>query len=85
MPYVRLPGGFVAHVKMAKQRRRQCCGTEGGRPCPTGAGFQCDFQMAPGKTCDAWCCDAHAREVGPDVHHCPAHAGRQGGLFRNIA
>jgi hypothetical protein len=34
MPYVRLPGGTVAHVRMAKPRRRRCCGTGGTSPCP---------------------------------------------------
>jgi hypothetical protein len=28
--------------------------------------------LRPG-TCDAACCDAHAREVGEDVHYCFAH------------
>lgn len=84
MPYVRMPGGIVAHVKMAKARRRRCCGSEGTYPCPTAATIQCDFRTAKGKTCDAWCCAAHAREVGPDLHHCPTHAGQQASLFTGL-
>lgn len=84
MPYVRLPGGIVAHVRMAKQRRRRCIGTEGGHPCPTAATIQCDYQVAQGKTCDAWCCTTHASSVGPDVDHCPNHARAQPGLVTGL-
>lgn len=84
MPYVRLPDGTVAHVKMAKQRQRRCCGTEGGHPCPTAAALQCDFALGAGRTCDAYICAAHAREVGPDLHHCPKHAVHQAGLFTGL-
>lgn len=86
MPYVRLPGGFVAHVKMAMPRARRCIGKErGGAPCPRPATFQCDYQVAAGKTCDAWCCRAHASSVGPDLDHCPTHAGQQAGLFSGLS
>lgn len=81
MPFVRLPDGFVAHVKMAKPHRRRCCGTEGGYPCPVAATIQCDYLVAKGKTCDAWVCAGHAKSVGADVDHCPAHARTQAGLF----
>lgn len=84
MPYVRLPGGIVAHVKMAKPRRRRCTGTEGGYPCQIPADHQCDYLVAEGKTCDAWMCAAHARSVGPDLDHCPAHSGAQAGLFTGL-
>lgn len=85
MPYVRMPGGIVAHVKMAKPRRHRCAGTErGGVPCPRSATHQCDYQVAHGKTCDAWICSAHAQSVGPDLDHCPTHAGQQAGLFTGL-
>lgn len=83
MPWMNL-NGMRVHVKMAKGPRRRCIGTEGGHPCPTAATKQCDFHIAPGKTCDAWCCDAHAAVVGPDLDHCPAHAGLQAGLFTRL-
>lgn len=84
MPWLTLPNGMTAHVRMAKPRRRRCCGTEGGHPCPTPAAFQCDFAVSAGKTCDAWCCRAHASSVGPDIDHCPGHAQRQAGLFTGL-
>lgn len=90
MPYVRLPDGTVAHVRMAKPRRRRCCGTEGTSGCPTPATIQCDAPTAGASgTCDAWCCDAHARTVGPDQHLCPNHTGpraigAQDGLFTGL-
>lgn len=90
MPYVTLPDGVRMHVRMAKPRRRRCCGTEGTSPCPTPATIQCDAPtVGKSGTCDAWCCDAHAREVGPDLHQCPYHAstrasGAQGGLFTGL-
>lgn len=84
MPYVRLPGGVVAHVKMAKRPRRRCTGTEGTFPCPTPATHQCDYLIAPGKTCNAWFCAAHATSVGPDLDHCPTHARAQAGLFTGL-
>jgi hypothetical protein len=83
MPYVRLPNGFVAHVKMAKKRRRPCCGSEGGSPCPTPATIQCDFLVASGRTCDAWCCEAHAKHVGEYQDLCPDHTG-QARLFTDL-
>ncbi len=79
MPYVHLPGGITAHVRMAKPRRHRCCGTEGSSPCPTPATIQCDAPTAGRKkTCSVWCCEAHAREIGPDQHHCPYHASQRG-------
>jgi hypothetical protein len=80
MPYVTLPGGIVAHVKLAKQRQHRCCVPA----CHTPATFQCDYQVAEGKTCNAWCCRAHATSVGPDLDHCPLHAGKQAGLFSGL-
>jgi hypothetical protein len=80
MPYVQLPGGIVAHVKMAKPRRRLCCATG----CTTASTKQCDFAIGAGKTCDAYICSAHATSVGPDIDHCPKHAGRQAGLFTGL-
>lgn len=85
MPYVRLPGGIVAHVKMAKPRTRRCVATDrGGAPCTRPATHQCDYQVGAGKTCDAWICAGHASSVGPDLDHCPAHADHQAGLFTGL-
>jgi hypothetical protein len=80
MPYVRLPGGIVAHVRMAKPRQHRCSAPA----CYTPATHQCDYHVAQGKTCDAWFCRAHAHEIGPDLHHCPLHANTQAGLFTGL-
>lgn len=37
------------------------------------AGFQCDYPIAPGRTCDAHMCEDHAHEVGENLHYCPRH------------
>lgn len=81
MPYVKLPGGIVAHIRMAKPRRRRCIGAEGGHACPTAATLQCDFPTTAGKTCDVYICPAHARRVGTELDYCPAHAHQPAGLF----
>jgi hypothetical protein len=82
MPYFRIPGtNVVAHVRMAKPRQRRCCAPA----CYTPATIQCDYHVGTGKTCDAWCCDAHALEMGVDLHHCPGHANTQAGLFTGLS
>lgn len=84
MPYVRLPNGITAHIRVAKPRRRRCVGNDGQHRCVTPAGYQCDYQVGPRKTCDAWICGRHALQVGPDLHHCPDHAHAQAGLFTGL-
>lgn len=80
MPTYQLPGNGFIHIRMQKPRRRRCCAPA----CYTPATFQCDYQVAHGKTCDAWCCRAHATPVGHDVDHCPSHSGPQAGLFTGL-
>ena len=84
MPWVRLPNGMTAHIRVAERPRKRCTGTEGSYPCPVAATRQCDFHIGVGKTCDAWICDAHATSAGPDLDHCPTHAGKQAGLFTSM-
>lgn len=38
------------------------------------SGFFCDWPTSAGKTCDLPLCEAHAVQIGPNKHHCPAHA-----------
>lgn len=83
MPWLRI-NGMTVHVKMAKPRRHRCVGMQGGHPCPTPADHQCDYHVASGKTCDGWMCAAHATSIGPDLDHCPNHAGAQAGLFTGL-
>ena len=63
-------GGFVCSRGSAPVARGRACFVQG---CPQGAFIQCDWPAEPGKTCDRWCCDRHAREVGPNLHHCLEH------------
>jgi len=84
MPWFRV-NGIDMHVKMAKPRRRNCsAATEGGHPCERAALYQCDYKVGADRTCDAYTCLQHANTVGPDVHHCQAHALRQQGLFTTL-
>lgn len=64
---LKLPNGTVAIVKHARGRRTRCA------CCPAWSGFLCDFELAPGKSCDRPLCGRHAIPVGPDRHVCPTH------------
>lgn len=65
--WVRLPNGVAAIVKTSGARRRRCSS------CSAWAGFLCDFEVLPGKTCDKPLCGRHAIPVGRDLHLCPYH------------
>lgn len=43
------------------------------RPCGREAPVLCDFQVAPGKTCDAPRCKQNSRVGGPDIDYCIEH------------
>ncbi|MCG5072225.1 hypothetical protein [Paraburkholderia tagetis] len=78
----RFPGGINGIVCTGRKRTSRCS-VEG---CNAPSGFQCDYQMKPGKTCDRHLCAVHAHQVGADVHFCPAHLAessgkKQGDLF----
>lgn len=60
-------GGTVAIVCGPRPRRKRCA-------CGETAPFLCDWKLGKGKTCDTPVCKAHAKQVGPDKHLCPAHA-----------
>jgi len=64
--HLTLPGGF--HVIACGRRRHKPC-----HACARPAGFQCDWKLPGGKTCDRWICNDHAQEVAPDKHLCPEH------------
>lgn len=80
MPYVTLPGGIRAHIKVARRPRR-VCSAEG---CASWSTKLCDFAIGAKRTCSVPVCDAHATSVGPDLDHCPLHAGKQCGLFTEL-
>lgn len=72
MPFVNLPGGGVAHLKMAKRPAKRC------KVCTrlTNERWQrlCDFVLPNGKTCDLLMCSVCAEATGPDTDLCPKHA-----------
>jgi len=51
------------------------CGTRRIPVCRCGrpADYQCDWKMGEGKTCDAYICANHAKEVATNKHMCPFH------------
>lgn len=78
MPFVKLPGGIVAHVKMSRRPVRKCrCGARSTR--------LCDFPKAPSGTCDkplcAGCTINHGRmPSGESIDYCPDHPKPAEGL-----
>lgn len=83
---VSLPGGGFAIVCGHRGRRHSCAS------CGADAGYQCDWKLGggpaagQGRTCDAWICGEHAREVAPGKHLCPTHqAAYQQWLERRAA
>lgn len=74
---VELPGGGRALVRMSGKRPENC------RWCNKPHTKLCDFvvshpsQITHKRTCDAPMCDDHATHVGPDLDHCPVHAGKK--------
>lgn len=71
MPFVRLPNGMTAHVRMAAPRRRRCSACK-LQTVPAKLRL-CDFVLQGGKTCDALICTGCATHSAPDKDLCPAH------------
>lgn len=70
MPWYRMPNGNPVHIKLGGARNRTAplpC-----LKCGWISSFLCDWKV-DGRDCDAPICEAHAFEVGPDKHLCPAH------------
>ncbi|KPD17229.1 hypothetical protein ADM96_20145 [Burkholderia sp. ST111] len=76
----RLPGGVSGIVCTRGGKSVRRCSVAG---CNAPSGFQCDYPVRPGKTCDRHLCAKHAHEIGVDVHRCPDHvdAAAQTELF----
>lgn len=76
--HVDLGDGVHAIVRTANPRMRACvvCKTK------TRDYVLCDGPTAPGKTCDAVLCRAHAKHVPPDSDYCPLHARAAEGRLR---
>lgn len=75
--WIKIPGkdgqpDTVAHINMGREPRRTCkfCGRDT-------VAFLCDYVIAyrtdKAITCDRGCCRRCARQIGPDLHHCPNH------------
>lgn len=41
--------------------------------CHFAGGFQCDWKVSKGKTCDEYICPDHATEMAHEKHVCPLH------------
>lgn len=81
MPWIRIPGGGVAHVKMTghAQRGLKFC------RCSYIATKLCDWRIDDaGRTCDEPICDAHAWSPAPDKDLCPRHLEQYRELLRNL-
>jgi hypothetical protein len=84
MPWYRV-NGHAVHLKLsgkaAKNPPRPCVAaiTIDGKACRCAgiSAYLCDHELSDGKTCDAPLCAEHARQVGPDRHLCPIHAGQR--------
>jgi hypothetical protein len=81
----RTADGITGIVCTRGRKRAPRCSVPG---CNATSGFQCDYRVQGGKTCDRHLCAVHAHQVGPDAHFCPTHltessgnGQKQGNLF----
>ena len=80
MPFYRI-NGMSVHVKGSKRLPPPCRATVGVQTsdgqamqiCGGISGFQCDWPVGDGRTCDANLCEAHAWQLGRNRHLCPTH------------
>ena len=69
---VRIGDGVAIVCSRVRPRRRQCQ----VRGCHRPGVRQCDFETAPGKTCDKYLCVPCAVAIGPGRDHCPDHPAK---------
>ena len=71
MPCTPIKMGAITAIVCTRGRKAKVwrCGF-----CTLSGGFQCDWKISPGKTCDVHLCPEHAKEVAPKKHLCPLHA-----------
>ena len=79
MPFYRINGTTV-HMRGTKLPPACSAAvgllTSDGAPmsaCAAPSGYQCDWMIGNGLTCDLHICQAHAYQVGKNKHYCPAH------------
>ncbi len=78
MPWYRTPSGMTVHVNFGGRRNKTAppaCRERrpDGTACGWMTGYQCDWKVAGGITCDRHLCEAHAFEIDKDHHLCPEH------------
>lgn len=82
MPYYRVPGVGMVHMKMTNTRKRPApppcravLHVDGKPPqrCCAISTLLCDWPLEDGGTCDMPLCAEHAGQIGPDQHLCIAH------------
>jgi hypothetical protein len=97
VPFYRI-NGMNVHIRGSKRLPPPCSAAVGlqtsdGAPmsaCAAPSGFQCDWMIGNGLTCDRHICGVHAFQVGKDKHYCPRHVDqsleemRLGGLFTSL-
>lgn len=79
----RLPDGSTAILCGVREPKAPRCSqlaqrqpTHGPRArCPFPTVALCDYPIGKGRTCSAKICSEHRTKAGPDLDHCPAHAG----------
>jgi hypothetical protein len=69
MPWYRVDG-IETMVHMCGRKLPPACPERG---CQRMTGYLCDFEVAPGRTCDQPICEKHASQIGKNRHHCPRH------------
>lgn len=97
MPFYRI-NGMAVHIRGSKKLPPGCGATVGVQTsdgaamqlCLAPSGFQCDWDIGKGRTCDRHVCERHAHQVGKNKHYCPAHRQAnqeqqaQSGLFTEL-
>lgn len=97
MPFYRI-NGMAVHVRGSKKLPPGCGAMVGVQTsdgaamqlCLAPGGFQCDWDIGKGRTCDRHVCEAHANQVGKNKHYCPDHhrelldGQAQPGLFTSL-
>lgn len=92
MPFYKI-NGMSVHIRGSKKLPPGCragVGIESVAACLAPSGYQCDWDIGSGKTCDRHLCAAHAHQVAKNRHYCPAHfqehtaSQRQTALFTEL-
>ena len=93
MPFYRI-NGMNVHVRGSKHLPPPCSASAGllasDGVCAAPSGYQCDWDIGKGLTCDRHLCTDHAHQFGRNKHYGPAHRQQhldqqpQARLFTNL-